>query len=151
MDVLWVGSWLTSPYAPTPQSSTPGVIKYCDPIYPHWLWFIQKGNIKNTYINIRFWMNITWISYVFIWGLWGKNKASDFYELNLTSLDRDCQIASCSVIFWAWVIGLTTSALKFAHVDTAKAAGDNRNCRGGKKPASLLSQIIIICVVVYRL
>lgn len=39
-------------------------------------------------------------------------------------LERDCQIAFFSVIFLAWIIGLITLALNFAHVDTAKTVGD---------------------------
>lgn len=54
----------------------------------------------------------------------GKNKELDYYKLNLIGAERDCQIASYSVIFLAWVICLITSALYFAHVDTAKTAGD---------------------------
>lgn len=49
------------------------------------------GLFKNTYVNIQFWIKITWLSltsHVFTWGLWGENKASDFYELNLTGIDK---------------------------------------------------------------
>lgn len=55
-------SWLLADFTilpTTPHSSTLRVQKYCDPIYPRGLWFIQKGNINNTDINVRFRMRIT--------------------------------------------------------------------------------------------
>lgn len=153
--VLRIGSCLILWYDFSSLSNSG--VDCCDQGYPEWIFMAYSGgNIKSVYINMRFQMKTTWIHWLHLslFKAFGRkkqtNKELGYYDLTLTSVEWDCQIASFSVIFLAWIICLITSTFNFVHVDTAKTAGTLLKLQRLKE-ISPSEPIIIICTMFYRL